>query len=184
MQLSLLFLICVDFVQRELLHAFLAIVAIQQKRYQLVHGRPRAYQKALVLGVAVQHRVVDFYQTTTSSLQREFGIASWMATLQNRRSCFFVQSQMCPHSGFTDCHLHAQIEQLRVSVLHFVLAEEGAHHFFACRLEGDAEGLVLDVGAQTFRINFNGRLEENKIMVTKMKKKKVPVPGIEPEPPG
>jgi hypothetical protein len=65
---------------------------------------------------------------------------------------------MCPHSGFTDRHLHAQIEQLRVSVLHFVLAEEGAHHFFACRLEGDAEGLVFDVGAQTFRINFDGRL--------------------------
>jgi hypothetical protein len=115
---------------------------------------------------------IDSSSDKFANCKKLLGIASWMATLQNRRSCFFVQGQMCPHSGFTDRHLHAQIEQLRVSVLHFVLAEEGAHHFFACRLEGDAEGLVLDVGAQTFRINFDGRLEENKIMVTKMKKKK------------
>lgn len=81
-----------------------------------------------------------------------------MTTLQHGRSGLIVQGQVSPYSSLPHGHLHAQIEQFRVAVLHFVFAQKRPNHFFATGLERDAQCFVFDVRAQTFGIYFDGCL--------------------------
>lgn len=87
------------------------------------------------------------------------GVAFRVATLQNCRLGQVIQRQLRTNPSFANDHLHAEIEELGVPMLHLVLAQEGGNHFFAGRLEGDAERLVLDVRSEALCVDLDGGLQ-------------------------
>lgn len=67
---------------------------------------------------------------------------------------------MSSNAGFPHGHLHAQVEEFRVSMFHLVFAQQGGHHLLAGRLKCDAQGFVFYVGPETFCVDFDGCLKQ------------------------
>jgi hypothetical protein len=62
-----------------------------------------------------------------------------------------------------DPDFHCQEEEVRVSVLHLAFVQQRLHNFFASRLVGNAQRLVLDVRPQAPGVDFDRCLQNEEI---------------------
>lgn len=153
-QLALLLTSGAHLVKREALHTFGAGGAVQQEAEQLVAGGTRGDQQAFVVGIGVDGGVEHFHEPSASRLQREPGVAAWVARLQHCRFRFVVQGQSGPHPSCTHRHFHTQVEEPRVPVLHPVLPQQRIHHLSAGCFESYAQCLVFNIWTQASSVDF------------------------------
>ena len=71
-----------------------------------------------------------------------------------------------------DQHLHGEIEEIGVSMLHFVLGQKGVDEFPAGGLVAYTQRLVLDVRPQAFCVDLHRRLKHKGKKGNEMKEKK------------
>ena len=123
-ELPLVVLSLAVLVQTEAGHlAVLQPVAVEEDPDHVLTARLVADQETLVLALVHQDAVVDSHQATFLHLQGELALPPRVAAGQLCRSGLVVEDHG-PGDGLAHHHVHAEIKQLGVPVLHFVLAKQ------------------------------------------------------------
>ena len=98
-------------------------IAMEQDPDHVLHGGLLADQEALVLTFRHKHAIVNPHQASLLHLQRELTLSPRVTANQLRGPGVVVQDQG-PGHGLADHHLHAQVKQLWIPMLHLELAKE------------------------------------------------------------
>ena len=111
-------------VQTEAGHlAVLQAVAVEEDPDDVLAAGLLADQQTLVLALVHEDAVVDPHQAALLHLQRELTLAPGVTGGELGRPGLVVQDHRAG-DGLAHHHVHAQIKQLWVPVLHFVLAKQ------------------------------------------------------------
>ena len=123
-ELPLVVLSLAVLVQTKLLHhQLLHPVTMKQDPHHVLHGGLLADQEALVLTLRHQDAVVHPHQAPLLHLQGELAVAPGITRGELSRSGVIVEDEGAGHC-LADHHVHAQVEELGIPVLHLVLAKQ------------------------------------------------------------
>jgi len=101
----------------------LQAVAVEEDPHHVLAAGLLADQETLVLALVHQDAVIDPHQAALLHLQGELALTPGIAGGELGRPGLIVQDHGAGHR-LAHHHVHAQIKQLWVPVLHFVLAKQ------------------------------------------------------------
>lgn len=108
--------------------------------------------------MGVEEGIVDLYKSAAACLKGEARVALRVARLQHGGLRLVVQTDLGVrvrvHARLAHRHLHAQVEEPRVSVPHAVFAEQRIDHLATCCLICNTQCFVFDVGAKASSVHF------------------------------